>query len=795
MLAGLYGYGMATAQNNDSQEKSFWATDTQFTSWSVNNEGQAVISNNWNDPYNIWTPQTGEIKEIGGVSAGNNVGGIGAFADDGKTIGAVMYSDEIQVSTAWDKIQLGSVDCNFKDIVQQPSTQQIYAIGSSDDLQSGIMLQNRDGGKTWRVTNISVNNPGETTTSNGWKGGLECLGFQSYFNGIAGGHNGCLYYTNNAGTQWEPLDIHPAGNTDEVDVYWTVDFIPIEENYVYKYGAVGLEKADGTGAVWYSVDAASTFIEASGVGGVPVSISHAGEVYFMVTRNGLIQKSEDYGATWTTLIDINAGVNPYADTDTQQFNRICFFDEDYGMALGTGFVYVTTDGGATWTQQTVAEGTADISWNGAAMTDGTVTIVGSSGNVYETADMGKTWEKITVDGCEDTDLCGVYFSDKGYSICGNDATFFYKGTNEYVPGYTAALYDVENDEWTPLPGTGYFSGETASSGWDISGDGSTVVGGVFTYEQLSDNSAVVCEASAWVDGKLVKLGNKFAKDNRNSQARGVSYDGSVIVGWQDHHGPWYASVWRRNASGGYDQSFMFKDPNMTEDDLDTSYTQEGIADMNSKLLGEAEAVSADGKIIGGSGNSEQFATDCAWIWSEEEGLKLLGGTSNMVFDMTNDGSLVVTNTEVWTEETGLIGVNDYLTKHLGIDLDGYSIAGIYDISPNGRYMTGWCMKGMGKYAYVVDLKGNTTASIERDLEQTKAAVYPNPVSDELHVDLPFDGVKTRISLYSLQGSCVKAVTTTDMSNVINVSDVPNGLYILDVNANGTHKSFKITIDH
>lgn len=804
MLAGLYGYGMATAQSSDSQEKSFWATDTQFASWSVNNEGQAIISNNWNDPFNIWTPQTGNIQLIGGVSAGNNVGGEAHFTDDGKTIGAVMHSDKIAVSTSWQKTQFDDMGVNFKDISRVPMSANLFAIGGSDDGQKGLMLKNTDKGKTWRVTNIAVNNPGETTTTNGWKGGLEFICWQSWMLGYTGGQNGCFYYTQNSGTQWDAIDPHPAGNTDEVNAYLAMDFIPIEENYLYKYGVLGLELADGSGAVWYSTDAVESFNVSSGLGGVPASITHTGETYYMATRNGLIQKSEDYGKTWSTVFDASASVSPYATDGTPVFNRIKFFDDNNGIALGAGIVYMTTDNGKTWTEQNIAEGTENITWNGADYMDGTVTIVGGEGCIYETSDMGETWNKVEIDVVDGIDLMGIVANTEAMSICGTDGTFFYKGHQENVSGYTAALYDVENDEWTPLPATGYFSGETASSGWDISGDGSTVVGGVYTYEQLSDNSAIVCEASAWVDGKLVKLGNKFAKDNRNSQARGVSYDGSVIVGWQDHHGPWYASVWRKNASGGYDQSLMLKDPDMTEDDLDTSYTQEGMSDMNSKLLGQANAVSADGKIIGGRGNTTNFAIDGPWLWSEEKGLQLLDptpGSDYMVYDMTNDGQFVVgqvgsgASSFAWTEETGLVEMNQYLTSHLGIDMQGYYVCGVTDLSPNGRYMTGWCMKGQGRYAYVVDLKGNTTTSIERDLEQTKAAVYPNPVSDELHVDLPFEGVKTRISLYSLQGSCVKAVTTTDMSNVINVSDVPNGLYILDVNANGTHKSFKITIDH
>ena len=74
-------------------------------------------------------------------------------------------------------------------------------------------------------------------------------------------------------------------------------------------------------------------------------------------------------------------------------------------------------------------------------------------------------------------------------------------------------------------------------------------------------------------------------------------------------------------------------------------------------------------------------------------------------------------------------------------------------------------------------------------------IYPNPVATDLHIDLPFDNIKTRISLYSLQGSCIKQMNAYEMSNVMNVSDVAPGLYILNVNAKGVSKSFKIEIKH
>ena len=63
----------------------------------MNNEGQAIIFSAQCMPYEIWTPKTGKIETIGGMSAGNGVGGLGRYSDDGTKIAAVMYSDEIKV--------------------------------------------------------------------------------------------------------------------------------------------------------------------------------------------------------------------------------------------------------------------------------------------------------------------------------------------------------------------------------------------------------------------------------------------------------------------------------------------------------------------------------------------------------------------------------------------------------------------------------------------------------------------------------------------------------------------------
>lgn len=805
-LAGVCGTGAAMAQSTN-QEQRVWFTDREYSTTGVTNDGVAVMFETWNTPYIIWNPYTGEMNEIGGVGPGNNVGGAGRFSDDAKTVSAVMHSDEIEVSTAWETTTIDAAQgYTVRAISRCPENADLLlAIATTDDNRNSLFFQSWNNGQTWKG-NIAAIVPDPSVAVSeidGWEGGIECLGWAASYITMAGGHNGAFYISQNYGAQFNGADPHPAGNTDEVDTYWCMDFLPETiDGYISKYGVIGLELADGTGVVWYTEDGTDSFNEASGVEGVPMSISHAGTKYLLVTANGMIQKSEDYGKTWTKVFE-QVVLNPLTESDAPLFTAIKFADDKHGIALAKGSVYVSLDGGENWVQVTVAADTENVTWNDIAFDENKATIVGTEGNVYESLDMGETWSKVSVaDGSADYHT--VMEDERSISLGGKNGTFYNRSYADKVTGYTAAVYDMESGEWTPMPSTGYFSGDVASGAEDISGDGTMIVGGVYNYEAFNDASTVRYDAVAWTDGEMINLGNLFAdftSGSRSSKACKASYDGSVIVGWQDHHGPWHGSVWRKNDKGVYKQSLMIADSSLTEDDVDMSDTPEGRADMNAKLLGHCNAVSSDGKIIGGRGGVN-YAVWGPWIWSEEKGLVLLDDTEYsdyMVYDMTNDGSLVVGqagqggSSFIWTEETGFMEANRYVSFILGIDMQGYSIAGIYDLSPNGRYITGWCMKGQNKYAYVLDLKGEK--GIDRDMEQIKAAVYPNPASEELHIDMPFDGLATDITLYNMQGQAVMQTTTTENSNVMNVSELPEGVYLLDVNANGSRKNFKLTIKH
>lgn len=280
------------------------------------------------------------------------------------------------------------------------------------------------------------------------------------------------------------------------------------------------------------------------------------------------------------------------------------------------------------------------------------------------------------------------------------------------------------------------------------------------------------------------------------------HDGSVVVGWQDIYGPWYASVWRRGDDGQYTQRLMLLDPTKNEDEIDFSNQPE----MDANLMGYAFTISSDGKWIGGSGGARN-AFPGPWLCNEEEGYIFLSEYDGCVSDITNDGTMAVgwdgygSNAWIWQkDENGngeLQSLQDYAESVLKLDLGNFIICSVYDISPNGRYVTGYGMDGMDKRAYVLDLLGNTDGIEAVAARQVKAAVYPNPVADELHIDLPYDAseVATTLRLVNMEGRTVRTLKEVSRSNSMEVASIPAGHYVLTVDAAGEHKSFKVIIKH
>ena len=75
------------------------------------------------------------------------------------------------------------------------------------------------------------------------------------------------------------------------------------------------------------------------------------------------------------------------------------------------------------------------------------------------------------------------------------------------------------------------------------------------------------------------------------------------------------------------------------------------------------------------------------------------------------------------------------------------------------------------------------------------SIYPNPAQHRLRVEVPVSEARTKIVLLDIFGETKQTVSTTATSEVLDVSDLLNGAYIIQVVQNETHIIKHIVIQH
>lgn len=225
--------------------------------------------------------------------------------------------------------------------------------------------------------------------------------------------------------------------------------------------------------------------------------------------------------------------------------------------------------------------------------------------------------------------------------------------------------------------------QTNSNGYGISADG-TVVGLSFDDDFSGNAVAFVWSAS---DGMEALPVNRPANYSR---ANVISADGQVIAGWNDQDdGSRTAVIWQDRVP------------------LD-------VVDADGMMVGEADGISANGKYVVGSDYTDVDGNFGSWIWSAEDGLRMIPGMT-FAFGVTNDGKTVVGNTGffddppraamIWRDGVGVTLFTDYLAEE-GIDVpDDWDLGGgLGAISADGTSLGGWGFGPLGTQSYIVQLE-------------------------------------------------------------------------------------------
>jgi len=219
-------------------------------------------------------------------------------------------------------------------------------------------------------------------------------------------------------------------------------------------------------------------------------------------------------------------------------------------------------------------------------------------------------------------------------------------------------------------------GRYSSAAYDVSADGTTVVG-------VSESTAGF-EAFRWTtDEGMLPLG--FLPDaGAPSAALGVSGDGTYVVGEGNSTLGIEAFLW---TAGG---------------------DMEGLGDLaGGAFSSKARAVSSDGMVVVGESISTSVSpvnpAKEAFIWTVAEGMVGLGvlseSSSSIAYGLSADGSTVVgasfsesqEEAFLWTAADGMVGLGDLAGGDLG--------SRAMDISADGSTVVGWSYSGAEKEAF------------------------------------------------------------------------------------------------
>ena len=300
-----------------------------------------------------------------------------------------------------------------------------------------------------------------------------------------------------------------------------------------------------------------------------------------------------------------------------------------------------------------------------------------------------------------------------------------------VVGASSSANGYEAFRWTQqegiqplgdLPG-----GAFSSQAYDVSGDGSVVVGG----GAIGDSSNPP-DAFSWTStGGMVALDSSVTVNGQTktypTRATKISNDGSVIVGYAGNpYSPdvfirYKACYWKNNqmhllTPPGYDSFSVTQAEAISADGktiMISTFSDNtgphchlwsesgGFVELPTEGL--PHLMSGDGMVVGGSG-VERYSPS---IWSEGKGTTMIGVPEgwdhNIIGCMNYDGSVVggLLRTEeyftsfdpqymtayLWDEENGVRLVEDILTGY-GVNLDGWSLTTISDISADGMTICG-----------------------------------------------------------------------------------------------------------
>ena len=209
--------------------------------------------------------------------------------------------------------------------------------------------------------------------------------------------------------------------------------------------------------------------------------------------------------------------------------------------------------------------------------------------------------------------------------------------------------------------------EENSNGYDIADDG-TVVGLSFDVGYSQDRT----KAFVWTPSQGMQV-LATTSPFTYSRANAISSDGRVIAGWNDNDFGRSGVIWRNRV------------PMDVQDDV-------------GGRVGEATAVSGNGRFVAGGFYTDPLGNYGAWRWSEKGGVRVIPNME-YAFAISDDGRTAVGSSSffegrvarIWRHGVGTVDLAQYLADNAvtGVPEGFLLVGGFSALSADGKRMAGW----------------------------------------------------------------------------------------------------------
>lgn len=229
--------------------------------------------------------------------------------------------------------------------------------------------------------------------------------------------------------------------------------------------------------------------------------------------------------------------------------------------------------------------------------------------------------------------------------------------------------------WTPTGGRqtlGTLAGASAeSAAYAVSADGSVIVG------QAARPVGGGYAPFRWTEATGMESVGDLPGLNHSAAAEGVSANGQFIVGISVAY-----------PSGGFR--------------WDAINGLIGVGDLaGGEVRSRAVGVSDDGAVVTGTGSSASFGSE-AFRWTAATGIvglgTLPGGSRSEGTQVSGDGSTILGSTDqgafIWSQSSGMRKLSDVLAAGGAVNLSGWNLDDILDVSYDGTRILGRGNKGL-----------------------------------------------------------------------------------------------------